>query len=72
MGAADIAARGIDISSISHVIHFDVPGTPETCIHRIGRTGRAAKTGIAYSLGRAPLRGCYPVFYDYGGKPAPA
>lgn len=45
--ATDIAARGIDISGISHVINFDVPVTPEIYIHRIGRTGRAAQTGTA-------------------------
>ncbi|MES0488912.1 MAG: DEAD/DEAH box helicase [Leptospirales bacterium] len=48
--ATDIAARGIDISGISHVINYDVPVTPETYIHRIGRTGRAAETGVAYTF----------------------
>ncbi|MCL4146107.1 UNVERIFIED_CONTAM: hypothetical protein GTU68_029037 [Idotea baltica] len=48
--ATDIAARGIDISSISHVINFDVPSTPETYTHRIGRTGRASKKGEAFTL----------------------
>ncbi|MBI5623200.1 MAG: DEAD/DEAH box helicase [Elusimicrobia bacterium] len=48
--ATDIAARGIDISEITHVINFDVPMTPELYTHRIGRTGRAAKTGDAYTL----------------------
>ncbi|MBI5208679.1 MAG: DEAD/DEAH box helicase [Elusimicrobia bacterium] len=48
--ATDIAARGIDISEITHVINFDVPTTPELYTHRIGRTGRAAKTGDAYTL----------------------
>ncbi len=48
--ATDIAARGIDISSISHVINFDIPGTPETYTHRIGRTGRASRSGEAYTL----------------------
>ena len=48
--ATDIAARGIDISEISHVINFDVPSTPELYTHRIGRTGRAAKTGDAFTL----------------------
>jgi len=48
--ATDIAARGIDISSISHVINFDIPGTAETYTHRIGRTGRAEKKGEAYTL----------------------
>ncbi|MBI5882811.1 MAG: DEAD/DEAH box helicase [Elusimicrobia bacterium] len=48
--ATDIAARGIDISEITHVINYDVPVTPELYTHRIGRTGRAAKTGDAYTL----------------------
>ena len=45
--ATDIAARGIDVSGVSHVINFDVPNTPEAYIHRIGRTGRAELEGIA-------------------------
>jgi ATP-dependent RNA helicase RhlE len=48
--ATDIAARGIDVSQVSHVINFDVPTTPEAYVHRIGRTGRAAKTGDAYTM----------------------
>jgi ATP-dependent RNA helicase RhlE len=48
--ATDIASRGIDISGISHVINYDVPVTPEIYIHRIGRTGRAAQSGIAYTF----------------------
>jgi ATP-dependent RNA helicase RhlE len=48
--ATDIAARGIDVSQISHVINYDIPDTPEAYTHRIGRTGRAAKTGDAFTL----------------------
>lgn len=48
--ATDIAARGIDVSGISHVINFDMPATVDTYTHRIGRTGRAARTGDAYTL----------------------
>jgi ATP-dependent RNA helicase RhlE len=48
--ATDIAARGIDVSQITHVINFDITDTPEAYVHRIGRTGRAAKTGDAYTL----------------------
>jgi len=48
--ATDIAARGIDVSRISHVINYDIPATPEAYIHRIGRTGRAANTGDAFTL----------------------
>jgi len=48
--ATDIAARGIDVSLVSHVINYDVPDTPEAYTHRIGRTGRAAKTGDAFTM----------------------
>jgi ATP-dependent RNA helicase RhlE len=48
--ATDIAARGVDISSVSHVINFDIPDTTEAYTHRIGRTGRAQKTGDAFTL----------------------
>src|SRR5204862_7850887 len=48
--ATDIAARGIDIDDLSHVINFELPNIPETYVHRIGRTGRAGASGIAYSF----------------------
>jgi ATP-dependent RNA helicase RhlE len=48
--ATDIAARGIDVDGISHVINFDLPQVAETYVHRIGRTARAGKAGIAISL----------------------
>jgi superfamily II DNA/RNA helicase len=48
--ATDIAARGIDVSCISHVINFDMPDTSDAYTHRIGRTGRAAKTGDAFTF----------------------
>ncbi len=48
--ATDIAARGIDVEGISHVINFDLPNVPETYVHRIGRTGRAGAEGIAVSF----------------------
>ncbi|MEB3227244.1 MAG: DEAD/DEAH box helicase [Synechocystis sp.] len=48
--ATDIAARGLDVSNLSHVINFDLPDNAETYIHRIGRTGRAGKTGKAIAL----------------------
>ena len=48
--ATDIAARGIDVSQISHVINFDIPDTAETYVHRIGRTGRAARNGDAFTF----------------------
>ena len=48
--ATDIAARGIDVSQVSHVINYDIPDTPEAYVHRIGRTGRAAKSGDAFTM----------------------
>jgi ATP-dependent RNA helicase RhlE len=48
--ATDIAARGLDIDEISHVVNFDMPEVPETYVHRIGRTGRAGAAGIAVSF----------------------
>jgi len=48
--ATDIAARGLDISAVSHVINFDLPNVPETYVHRIGRTARAGASGIAWSF----------------------
>jgi len=48
--ATDIAARGIDVEGISHVINFELPNVPEVYVHRIGRTARAGKTGIAITL----------------------
>ncbi|MBX7167981.1 MAG: DEAD/DEAH box helicase [Pirellulales bacterium] len=48
--ATDIAARGIDVDAVSHVFNFDLPESPETYVHRVGRTGRAGSPGIAVSL----------------------
>jgi ATP-dependent RNA helicase RhlE len=48
--ATDVAARGIDIDSVSHVINYDVPEVPEDYVHRIGRTGRAGNKGRAITL----------------------
>ena len=48
--ATDIAARGIDVDHLSHVINYELPNVPETYVHRIGRTGRAGRDGIAYSF----------------------
>jgi len=48
--ATDVAARGLDIEHVSHVINFDIPLDPEIYVHRIGRTGRAGRTGVAVTL----------------------
>ncbi|NTV65793.1 MAG: DEAD/DEAH box helicase [Oscillochloris sp.] len=48
--ATDIAARGLDVERISHVINYDIPDTPDAYIHRIGRTGRATRSGDAFTL----------------------
>jgi ATP-dependent RNA helicase RhlE len=48
--ATDIAARGIDVEELSHVVNFDVPAVPDDYIHRVGRTGRASATGDAFTF----------------------
>ena len=48
--ATDIAARGIDVEALSHVVNFDVPAVPDDYIHRVGRTGRAELTGDAFTF----------------------
>ncbi len=48
--ATDIAARGIDVTALGHVINFDVPGQPDDYVHRVGRTARAEQTGSAFTL----------------------
>ncbi len=55
--ASDIAARGLDIDDITHVINFEIPNEPETYVHRIGRTGRAGASGAAVSLCDGEERG---------------
>lgn len=50
MVCSDVAARGIDVDAVSHVFNFDVPNNPEDYIHRIGRTGRAGESGLAWML----------------------
>jgi ATP-dependent RNA helicase RhlE len=80
--ATDIAARGIDVSEISHVINFDMPDTVDAYTHRIGRTGRATQTGEAFTLAtpadelmvhdiekvlKAPLERRRLEGFDYGG-----
>jgi ATP-dependent RNA helicase DeaD len=48
--ATDVAARGLDVEQLSHVVNFDVPASPESYVHRIGRTGRAGREGVAITL----------------------
>ena len=48
--ATDVAARGLDIEGIAHVVNFEVPDTPETYVHRVGRTGRSEASGSALTL----------------------
>jgi ATP-dependent RNA helicase RhlE len=55
--ATDVAARGLDVDGISHVVNYDLPTEPETYVHRIGRTGRAGATGIAISFCDGEQRG---------------
>jgi ATP-dependent RNA helicase RhlE len=85
--ATDIAARGIDVEALGHVVNFDVPAVPEDYIHRVGRTGRAEMTGEAYTfvspdedqdlraieraIGRRLPRVTLPDF-DYSARPAAA
>jgi ATP-dependent RNA helicase RhlE len=85
--ATDIASRGIDVSTISHVINFDMPNSVDDYTHRIGRTGRAAKTGDAFTLvtteDEGVVRGIERILgskierrklddFDYGAKPSPS
>jgi len=83
--ATDIAARGIDVEALGHVVNFDVPAAPEDYIHRVGRTARAEMTGEAFTfyspaesddlraieraIGKALPRVTLPDF-DYDAKPA--
>jgi ATP-dependent RNA helicase RhlE len=84
--ATDIAARGIDVEALSHVVNFDVPKSPDDYVHRVGRTARAAATGDAFlffspeeeaavrgierAIGQRLPRLTLPGF-DYAGTPAP-
>ncbi|QJE73008.1 DEAD/DEAH box helicase [Aerophototrophica crusticola] len=67
--ATDVAARGIDISDISHVINFDLPRVAEDYVHRIGRTGRAGATGISCSLYTRSDRNLVRAIEQYTGMP---
>src|SRR5258706_1587571 len=68
--ATDVAARGIDISNLTHVINYSVPEAPEIYVHRTGRTGRAGKKGTALSLvGPRELGNFRYVRLTFGVKP---
>lgn len=70
--ATDIAARGIDVDGISHVVNFDLPNVPETYVHRIGRTARAGAAGVAIAFCTPEERGDLAAIEKLTGvKPAP-
>lgn len=69
--ATDIAARGIDVDELSHVINYDIPNIPETYVHRIGRTGRAGLSGVAFSFCDAEERPYIKDINKLTGKPIP-
>jgi len=69
--ATDIAARGIDVSGVSHVINFDVPNTPEAYTHRIGRTGRSELEGMACTFVTGEDRGWVRATERMIGEPIP-
>ncbi len=69
--ATDVAARGLDVAGISHVINFDLPRQAEDYVHRIGRTGRAGATGIAVSLANHAERGALRQIERFTGSAIP-
>ncbi|MBV9834418.1 MAG: DEAD/DEAH box helicase [Alphaproteobacteria bacterium] len=69
--ASDVAARGLDIDDLSHVFNFDAPFHPDDYVHRIGRTGRAGKTGVAYTLASPDDGGLIENIEKLIGKPIP-
>jgi len=69
--ATDIAARGIDVEQVSHVVNFDMPGTPEAYTHRIGRTGRSEREGRAYTFVTAEDLAMVRIVESRLGKPIP-
>jgi ATP-dependent RNA helicase RhlE len=71
MVATDIAARGLDVETISHVVNFDMPATADDYIHRIGRTGRAERAGDAFTLVTSDDRDMIRSLEKIMGKPLP-
>ena len=70
--ATDVAARGLDVPGVTHVINFDLPRQAENYVHRIGRTGRAGASGVAVSLANATERGTLRQIERYTGAAIPA
>ena len=68
--ATDVAARGLDVERISHVLNYDIPHDPESYVHRIGRTGRAGRSGHRAAVRHAPRTA--PAQVDRAGHPAEA
>jgi ATP-dependent RNA helicase RhlE len=69
--ATDVAARGIDVDGITHVINYDIPVEPESYVHRIGRTGRAGATGQAIAFCEPAERGALKAIEKLIGKAVP-
>ncbi len=69
--ATDVAARGLDVDAVSHVINYELPLDPEAYVHRIGRTGRAGMTGIAISMCGSEERGLLRAIEKLTGKQIP-
>jgi ATP-dependent RNA helicase DeaD len=68
MVATDLASRGLDIDGVTHIINFDVPDDPYAYFHRIGRTGRAGKKGIAITMVTPPQRANFERIQEVGGN----
>ena len=66
--ATDVAARGLDVAGVSHVINYDLPREPESYVHRIGRTGRAGAKGLALSFAHRGERGLVAQIEGFTGK----
>jgi len=69
--ASDVAARGLDIPDVSHVINFDVPHHPDDYVHRIGRTGRAGRSGTAITIVAPPDQKAVTAIEKLIGQPIP-
>jgi ATP-dependent RNA helicase RhlE len=69
--ATDIAARGIDVDDVTHVFNFDLPNVPESYVHRIGRTGRAERSGVAFSFCDAEERALLVAIERFLRRPIP-